>query len=76
MTMKYRVFKNKRLATTKMFDTYERARQWIRKQIRRNYTPESYIDLITKTERYGVWDCVSRNPSSISAANYSIRKAA
>lgn len=67
MTKQYRVKRNgKFLKTLGSFESYERARQAVRKYMRKT---------IKGTARFnydGLWDTISRNPTSLSAAGFRI----
>lgn len=69
--MNYVVKKNGRvLKSLGQHTSYERARQAARRYIRKLFSRFEY-----EQHTYGVWDSISRNPTSIAAAGLKITKA-
>jgi hypothetical protein len=63
----YIIMRNNRPFGNKKFETYEKARQHIRKWIRKNMNTQSYYDYIG-----GVWDTISRNPPSYAGLGFKV----
>lgn len=78
--MGYAILRNNRRATKITFNTYEAARQYIRKTLRK-MGREAYITEMhnkgymhaTSGSPFAVWDNVSRNPTNFTELGYSIR---
>lgn len=85
--MAYAVLKNNRRTTKLTFNTYESARQFIRKLLRKMgreaYITEMYMRGQRNTNAYAInptqgalatWDAISRNPTNFTELGYAIRK--
>ena len=85
--MAYAILKNNRRTTKFTFNTYESARQYIRKLLRKMgreaYITEMYMRgkgnlnalIGDKTDRaYAMWDGINRNPTNFTELGYAIRK--
>jgi hypothetical protein len=69
----YQVFKNKKVMFKgTAFDSYERARQFLRKHIRQLVAKGKAST--SDFEGRGWWDNISRNPVNFTNAGYSIAK--
>lgn len=74
----YAILKNGKRTVKVSFDSYEKARQHIRKILRR-MGQEAYLSTILKREDEenrlvrGMWDDISRNPTNFTEFGYSIR---
>lgn len=60
--------KGKQIKTIGTVSSYERARQAIRKYLRRQYTGQARYTLP------GVWDSISRNPTNLRALGFRIQR--
>lgn len=83
----YTVYLNNRKAAKQTFSTYERARQFIRKQIRAGVDSDTYNktlmllqedglvrDATNSAFGVGVWDRISRNPTAFTHLGFEIRR--
>lgn len=73
----YTVYRNNRKVTKLMFSTYEKARQFVRKNIRKNVAQAAYNKRALGSPHIvcrGAWDFASRNPPNITMLGYEIRK--
>ena len=69
----YQVFRNKRVQLKgQTFDNFEKARQALRKYIRKNLKRLSDGN----KSAFGCWDSISRNPARYADTGFSIRKVA
>lgn len=79
--MTYAILRNNRRATKVTFNTYESARQYLRK-ILRKMGREAYITEMhskgyihsSSASPFAVWDDVSRNPTNFTELGYAIRQ--
>lgn len=78
--MGYAILKNNRRTVKVEFQSYEAARQYLRKLIRK-MGREAYIATLSKngymhsytSEPTAIWDNISRNPTNFTELGYSIR---
>jgi hypothetical protein len=73
MNMSYAIFKNGKRTVRQVFADYEKARQHVRKMIRKSVDQEDYNYV---NGNKGFWDNISRNPSAYGILGYEIRKVA
>ena len=70
----YKVYKNNRyLKSLGMFETYEKARQAVRKHIRKTIAPWVYETIKADCYLNGTWDSISRNPTNITVVGFKIK---
>ena len=78
----YKITKNGSTTIRRTFETYEKARQYLRKLIRSRHTPESYERLVvhmyatSRNPSDGIWDSTSRNPTAYGVLGYKIVRSA
>jgi hypothetical protein len=72
----YTIYRNNRKFRKTTFPTYEQARQEVRKYLRKTFGAETYNTTIgaSSIDGAGAWDSVSRNPPSLSAVGFEIRR--
>ncbi len=77
----FQVFKNGRKQFKgQTFETYEQARQAVRKAIRKKFgaNKSAYRNtlaaVVTRGFTVAAWDAISRNPTNYTALGYTIRK--
>lgn len=73
----YTVYRNNRKLTKLMFSTYEKARQFVRKNIRKNVGRAAYNKRTLGNPNIvcrGAWDVASQNPPNITVLGYEIRR--
>jgi predicted component of type VI protein secretion system len=74
----YQLFRNnRRVLKNNIFNTYEEARQALRRHIRKlvNTGKASRDDFVSESG-WAFWDSISRNPTNFTKAGFAIRKAA
>lgn len=64
----YKLKKNGKTIPKKTFESYEKARQFARKAIRKNHSEDRYKVTLFP----GDWDNISRNPPSIRDYGYEV----
>lgn len=72
MKTQYAVFKRGKKLVDTTFATYEQARQFVRRHIRKVMTPTQYNT--KKPTTVAAWDGVSKGPTAFTALGYNIKK--